>query len=82
MKTSNRLDDVKKLIKEYIKYANCGMFFSRNTAGDIMETIYDKDGITIDICYFWSYFEIFGLDYDEQKEIKEYYFNFPMEDIL
>ena len=44
------------------------MFNSRNTVGDDMRTIYNKDGITVDICYEWDYIEIFGLT-DAQFEI-------------
>lgn len=35
-----------------------------------METIYEKDGITIDICYDWDYFEVFGMTNEEFIDFK------------
>lgn len=77
----DKLEIAKKIIKENFKDARCGIFDSRNTVGDYMETIYHKDGLTIDICYGYSYFEVFGLTDEEfeklvecyQELIKEYY---------
>ena len=71
----NRLQAVKSLIREYINGGNCtcGLFFTRNLVNDTMETIYEKDGIIVDVCYFWDYFEIFGLTEDEQAELTRYY---------
>ena len=70
---SNKLDIAKKIIKENFKSADCGIFNCRNWAGDPMETIYTSDGLTIDICYYYSYFEVFGLSEEEFNELKEYY---------
>lgn len=69
----NRLDKVKDSIKENYKYARCGLYFTRNITGDKMRNIYHEDGITIDICLFWAYFEVFGLNKDEQKELLKFY---------
>lgn len=41
------------------------MFDTRNIAGDYMETIYEKDGITVDYAPFYEYIEIFGLSKEE-----------------
>ena len=49
------------------------MFNTRNTVGDEMETIYDRDGITVDICYDWGYIEIFGLTDEEFETIVNLY---------
>jgi hypothetical protein len=38
-----------------------------------METIYDDNEVQIDICYRWSYFEVFGLTDKEFQELAEYY---------
>ena len=45
----------------------CGIFNSRNTAGDHMTTIYDEpaDGVVVDACYGYDYIEIFGLTDEE-----------------
>ena len=69
----NRLDKVKKVIKEHIEEADCGLFFVPNWCGDPMETITVVDGVTIDICYYYSYFEVFGLNKEEQDELLKYY---------
>ena len=68
-----RLDRAKQVIKDYYNIADCGLFFSRNLTGDQMDTIYNEDGIQIDICYNYSYFEIFGLSYDEQIAMNNFY---------
>ena len=69
----SKLEIAKKIIDRYYKYACCGLFNSRNTVGDKMYTIYSEDGLTIDICYGYAYFEVFGLDDDEFEELCDYY---------
>lgn len=49
----------------------CGIFDSRNTVGDMMENIYDKDGIQVDVCRHWDYIEVFGLSSEEFKSLCE-----------
>ena len=70
---NNKLEIAKKIIKENYKNANCGIFDCRNLVGDSMTTIYDEDGLQIDICYHWSYFEVFGLTDNEFTELESYY---------
>lgn len=70
-----KLDKIKKVIKENYNIADCGLFFTRNLANDYMITIYEEDGVTIDICTGWHYFEIFGLDKEEKAEIMMYYYS-------
>ena len=62
----NKLDTAKKIIKKYIKEAECGIYDTRNIVGDSMTTIFDDGGLQIDICYHWQYFEEF-------QELKKYY---------
>lgn len=69
----NRLDKAKEFIKEHYDLAKFGLFFSRNTVGDYTKTIYDEDNITIDICYKWEYFEVFGLSKEEEIELSRFY---------
>lgn len=69
----SKLEIAKKIIAENIKLANCGIYNTRNTANDIMANLYDSDGLVIDICYVWSYFEVFGLTNDEFAKLREYY---------
>ena len=77
---SSVFEEVKKVIKEHFSIASCGLFFCRNTAGDEMTNIYDKNGIQIDICYEWSYFEVFGLDLSQQLELTMFYDTLSMEE--
>ena len=69
----NRLEKAKEIIKGNFKWGDCGIFNSRNTVNDPMENIYHKDGLTIDICYFYGYFEVFGLSEEEFSELVDYY---------
>jgi hypothetical protein len=71
----SNLEKAKEIVKAYYKNANYGIFNSRNIIGDMMETIYENNGLTIDICYHWSYFEVFGLDEAEFKELERYYYS-------
>lgn len=71
---NKNLKAIKKIIKENIEDANCGMFNTKNLIGDQMFTLYEKDGVTIDICYRYSYFEILGLNEQEFREILKYYY--------
>lgn len=71
MERTELISEVKQLVEKYVLDENiyCGMFFTRNIVGDIMSTVFDKEGVTVDICFNWAYFEIFGLTKDEEKEI-------------
>jgi hypothetical protein len=70
---NDKLEIAKKVIKENYKDADCGIFDCRNLVGDSMTTIYDEDGLQIDICYWYSYFEVFGLTDKEFEELEKYY---------
>lgn len=67
------MEKIKSIIKEYFDDARCGLFYSRNCMGDRMTTIYSNERVTIDICYDYAYFEVFGLNADEQQELRKYY---------
>lgn len=69
----DKLEQAKRIIKEHIEDADCGIFDTRNVAGDKMETIYCEDGLQVDICYYWAYFEVFGLSEEEFAELEKYY---------
>ncbi len=69
----SNLEKAKEIVKTYYKYADCGIFDSRNTVGDRMETIYAGEGLTINICYGYSYFEVFGLSESDFEELEKYY---------
>ena len=69
----SRIDKVKNVIKNNYNDADCGLFFTRNLVGDPMTTIWEEDGVTIDICYYYSYFEVFGLTEEEENELSRFY---------
>lgn len=73
MGESERLAKAKEIIKENFSSYDCGLFNSRNLLGDPMGTIYNEDGLTIDVCDYYSYFEVFGLTDDEFEELKDFY---------
>lgn len=69
----SNLEKAKEVVKAYYRYAQCGIFDSQNIVGDETRTIYEGKGLTIDICFSWSYFEVFGLSGAEFEELKKYY---------
>ena len=66
----NKIDKLKKFLNEEFK-EKIQAFNSRNLVGDQMYTIYDEDGITVDMCYEWSYIEIFGLTQQQFEDLLE-----------
>lgn len=73
MTREKSIEILKKIIKENIKKADCGIFFTRNLVGDIMENIYEDENVSCDICRYYGYFEIFGLTVGKEDEIECYY---------
>ena len=69
----DKVEKVKNVIKRYYKDAGCGCFFTRNIVGDEMENVYIDSDVAVDICFGWAYFEVFGLNEEEQEEIIKYY---------
>ena len=69
----SKLDIAKRIIKEHFRDADCGIFNCRNSAGDHMTNIYYDDELIIDICYYWSYFEVFGLSDTDFIELEKFY---------
>lgn len=69
----SKLEKAKEIIKENIEDARHGIFDSRNFVGDPMSNIYNEDGLTIDICYHYEYFEVFGLNAGEFNKLRDYY---------
>jgi hypothetical protein len=65
---------IKKIIETNIKNASCGLYDTRNTVGDTMETLYTGKYYQLDICYDYGYFEIFGITSSEEyNELQEFY---------
>lgn len=69
----SNLEKAKTVIKEHIHEARCGIYDCRNIVGDSMTTIYNDGNLIIDICYYWEYFEVFGLTDDEFEKLENYY---------
>lgn len=69
----SKLEKAKEIVKAYYREADCGIFNSRNVVGDWMETIYKGEGLTIDICYSYAYFEVFGLSNTDFEKLEKYY---------
>jgi hypothetical protein len=68
-----KLEKAKQIIEENFDDADCGIFDSRNWVGDPMVNIFVDDELQIDICYNHSYFEVFGLNETDFKELSEFY---------
>ena len=69
----NKLQIAKEIIYENYENFDCGIFNTRNLVGDAVGTLYNEDGLCIDGCWYYSYFEVFGLSDEEFEELKEYY---------
>ena len=67
---SERIEKVRKFIGEK-NLCETQTFRTRNTVGDLMETIYASDGIIIDFCEGWDYLEIFGLTDEEYRSLSD-----------
>ena len=68
-----KLDIAKDIIKKFYFLADCGIYDTRNDVGDRMTTIYEDNKLIIDICYDYSYFEVFGLTNVEFQELVSFY---------
>ena len=76
MASVRTLTEVKIIIEGAIKFfgvGDCGLFNTPNIVGDCMKCLYEYDGITVLLCPEWSYFEVFGLNEDEWKELCDHY---------
>ena len=67
------LEIAERIIKDKIMYGRCGIFDTENTVGDPMVNLYNNDGLRIDICYYWEYFEVFGLSEEDFRKLYRYY---------
>ena len=69
----DKLKIAKKIIKKNFHTHQCGLFDTRNIMGDEMRKIYNKNGLIIDVCDYWAYFEVFGLSNNDFRELTNYY---------
>lgn len=70
---TDKLNIAKEVIKNNIADAKSGIFDCRGEYGDALHTLYLNNGLCIDICYYWGYFEVFGLTDEEFDELEKYY---------
>jgi len=70
-----KLERAKMVVKDNYNNARCGIFDTRNTIADPMETLYTDSEVVIDICRPYEYFEVFGLSEEEFSELEKFYNN-------
>ena len=70
-----KLEIAKEIIKDHYHMAECGLFNTRNIISDPMDTIYSDGELSIDICYHYEYFEVFGLSQKDFDELLTFYNN-------
>lgn len=73
MNREEEFNKVKELIKKYYEDGDCGLYNTRNVVGDIMSTLFKGKYFTLDICFYYSYFEVFGTTNEEFEELKNLY---------
>lgn len=44
-----------------------------NEPDDVRQTIYKKNGVQVNVCQYWNYFEILGLERDQFDKVKDIY---------
>ena len=67
------LDKAKEIIEKFYEQAECGIYNSRNLVGDPMVNIYNDGTLSIDVCFHYGYFEVFGLSETEFSELANFY---------
>ena len=75
MKTrEDEIVNLKKIIKLfYNSKFKGGLFNTRNVVGDEMTNLYKSKNMQLDICFDFEYFEVFGLNDEEFKDLQNYY---------
>lgn len=66
-----KLSDVMRFLKKHKYMVDGGIFDSRNTVGDEMRTVYEKEGVIIDYAPYYEYVEIFGLREGDFEKLYE-----------
>ena len=75
MTRKEELEKVKEIIKNNIDDFTCGLFSTRNMVGDSMDNLFTGKYFTLDGCYAWSYYELFGTTEKEFKEVENIYYD-------
>ena len=69
----NNLELAKSIIKEHYNEGTCGIFNTSSLMNDPMITLYRDNQLTINICFYYEYFEVFGLSKEDFEELVKYY---------
>ena len=69
MSRKEELEKVKEVIKETYGNYSCGIYNTRNVVGDYMEVLYSGKYFTLEGCYGYSYYELFGTTEEEFEEV-------------
>lgn len=75
MDRKRELKKVKSLIKKYYVDGDGNLFNSRNAFEDLMCNIFRGEFFTLDICFDYHCFEVFGTTEEEFQELKNFYNN-------
>lgn len=73
MSREQEFSKVKKLIKKFYNDAHCGFFDCRNFVGDPMYVLFNGSHFRLEICYSYSYFELFGATEEEFNKLEKFY---------
>lgn len=68
-------EEIKNVVKQY-KNSDYQIFNTRNLVGDRMKEIYNKDGVKILECRYYSYLEVLGLsekDFDSLCDKEDFH---------
>lgn len=69
----SKIETAKRIVKSHYERGDCGIFDSRNIAGELIDIIYDDGSLQIGVCYHYSYFEVLGLSDSEFRELEDFY---------
>lgn len=69
----NLITKIKKILKKNILNGCYGIFDCRGWTPDPKCTLFKENGIIVDICRGYEYFEILGLTNKEFKLVADYY---------
>lgn len=68
-----RIEKIKEFVKKNFNEYDCGIYFTPNILGDRVDILDRIDGVDIYGQVYYGYFEVFGLNAEEENELLEYY---------
>lgn len=79
MENQELLEKIKSIIKENYSCGKLGLYFCSGSPYDSKSILYNNNGVVVKICYYYEYFEVFGLTNNQAKELLEFYNNLEEE---